>query len=88
MVIFFKDLFNLASMPEWRLFLRQLIPLRGYEKRGYEKIPFCLFSTIQNCSTTIVGSRYFDPLMPADNKKVTHTQTIMQLSACSMQRSA
>ena len=38
MVIFFKDLFNLASMPEWRLFLRELIPLRGYEKREYEKI--------------------------------------------------
>ena len=38
MVIFFKDLFDLASMPEWSLFLRELIPLRGYEKRGYEKI--------------------------------------------------
>ena len=65
-------------MPGWGLFLRELIALRGSEKRGCEmilnsKISFYLFSTIQNCSTTIGGSRYFNPLMPGGNKKITHT---------------
>ena len=51
-------------MPGWGLFLRELIALRGSEKRGFEmmlnsKISFYLFSTIQNCSTTIGGSRCF-----------------------------
>ena len=72
-VIFFKDLLKLANMLEWGLFLRELILLRGCEKILNSKISFCLFSTTQNCSTTIVGSRYFNPLMPVDNKKVTHT---------------
>ena len=63
-VTFFKGLFKLANIPGWRLFLGQLIPLRGCEKRGCKKIlnskiSFCLFSTIQNCSTTIGGSGYF-----------------------------
>ena len=65
-------------MPEWGLFLRELILLRGREKRGCEKIlnskiSFSLFNNIQNCSATIGGSRYFNPLMPDGNKKVTHT---------------
>ena len=54
----------LANMPGWGLFLGELIPLRACEKGGCEKIrnsriSFCLFSTIQNCSTTEGGSRYF-----------------------------
>ena len=65
-VIFFKGVFKLANMPGWGLFLRELIPLRGCEKRGCEKIlnpkmSFCLYIIIQNCSTTIGGSRYFNP---------------------------
>ena len=64
MVIFFKGFFKLANMPGWGLFLGELIPLRGCEKGGCEKIlnsriSFCLFSTIQICSTTVDGSRYF-----------------------------
>ena len=60
------------------LFLGELIPLRGCEKRGCEKIlnskiSFCLLNTIQNCSTTIGGSKYFNALMPGSNKKVTRT---------------
>ena len=74
----FKGLLKLANMPEWGLFLRELILLRGREKRGCEKIlnskiSFSLFNNIQNCSATIGGSRYFNPLMPDGKKKVTHT---------------
>ena len=64
-------------MLEWGLFLRELILLRGREKRGCEKILnskiFSLFNNIQNYSATIGGSRYFNPLMPDGKKKVTHT---------------
>ena len=38
MVIFFIGLSKLANMSEWGLFLRELIPLRGCEKKGCEKI--------------------------------------------------
>ena len=49
-------------MPEWGLFLGELILLRGCEKRGCKmilnsKTTFFVSSTIQKCSTTIGGSK-------------------------------
>ena len=73
-------------MPEWGLFLRELILLRGCEKRGCEKIlnskiSFSLFNNIQNCSATIGGSRCFNPLMPDGNTYLTKTAAVC-LSMC------
>ena len=90
--LYFSGLFKLGNMLGWGLFLRDLIPLRGCEKRGYEKIlntkiSFWLFSTIQNCSATILlnifKNRYhyqFCPLLRPErnNKAIWYNVNIAQ----------